>query len=59
MEQPELERQPLRTIDLTREQSDALNLEADGGYVAKFVMMSRETHPGDPQCWRLWIIQHT
>lgn len=30
-----LERQPLRTIDVTREQSDALNLEADGDYGAK------------------------
>jgi hypothetical protein len=58
-EQPELQHQPLRSISLTPDQNAALNEEAAGDFGAKFVVISRETHPGDPQRWRLWIVPST
>lgn len=48
-----------RALNLTAEQSERLNALADGDWEKCFVVLGRETHPGDPKRWRLWVLPTT
>ena len=59
MTQLELQPQQPRCIDLDAAQSRLLTDACQGEFGKCFIVASRQTHPGDPQRWRMWIVPAT